>query len=425
MTSRTLHLAGAWVLASVLMGGTASALAPGRDGDFVHTPATEQKAHTPLPIYLEYPGAPLGRVIVKYAGTGVKTWSRIEMKHLGAGWGVLIPCGSVTAGTMRYWIQGFDENGEAAASSGDPKHPFVVPIREELSNASNAPHLPGRAAPQTCSEDTAPADEAVPAPATPPAARSHAAHEAGELPAEEAGEPTFARWWVGVSGAVDFLSLPSGSNLCKLTEAGAPANPSGDYCTNPDGSDFPVRTAGGPAQNTALVSGKAGQLTGGLAPGDLRAMIAVDYAVTSSILIGGRLGYVVNSYPTSGAAVTDHHAFGAKVHVEARATYVFGDDPLGRRGFEPAVFAALGISEFDGHAASFVTLNTTTGHPAVNQPVNVWVTNGPWFVAVGGGARYQFSQRAAFTGALRVNAAFGGTGALLTYGPEIGFQYGF
>jgi hypothetical protein len=43
---------------------------------------------------------------------------------------------------------------------------------------------------------------------------------------------------------------------------------------------------------------------------------------------------------------------------------------------------------------------------------------------LGGGARYQFSTRAAFTGALRLNVAIG-NGALVTYGPEIGLAYGF
>src|ERR1019366_5717297 len=103
----------------------------------------------------------------------------------------------------------------------------------------------------------------------------------------------------------------------------------------------------------------------------------------------------------------------------------FGERPLSEIGFAPTVFAGLGISEFDGHAASIVSLATSTGHPPTNQPVDIWITNGPWFLAVGGGVRYQFSQRAAFTGAARVNIAFGGAGALFTFGPEIAFQYGF
>ena len=43
-----------------------------------------------------------------------------------------------------------DADGNAAASSGDARHPFEVRIRSEI--ASQAPHLPGRAAPQSCGE---------------------------------------------------------------------------------------------------------------------------------------------------------------------------------------------------------------------------------------------------------------------------------
>ena len=57
--------------------------------------------------------------------------------------------------------------------------------------------------------------------------------------------------------------------------------------------------------------------------------------------------------------------------------------------------------------------------------MNIWLTNGPWFLAVGGGARYQFSPRFAFNVAARLNVAFGGSGALVTYGPELALQYGF
>jgi hypothetical protein len=57
--------------------------------------------------------------------------------------------------------------------------------------------------------------------------------------------------------------------------------------------------------------------------------------------------------------------------------------------------------------------------------VEVWVLGGPWFAALGGGARYQLSLRAAFALAWKVTGAFGYGRALLTTGPEVGFQYGF
>ncbi len=82
--------------------------------------------------------------------------------------------------------------------------------------------------------------------------------------------------------------------------------------------------------------------------------------------------------------------------------------------------AGLGLSEFDGHSTTVVSTSNVAGQ----QPVEAWKTGGPFFVLFGGGIRYAFSPRAAVTLAARVNMALGG-GLLLTYGPEIGVQYGF
>jgi hypothetical protein len=148
-------------------------------------------------------------------------------------------------------------------------------------------------------------------------------------------------------------------------------------------------------------------------------MLSVDYALNPNVLVGGRMGYVANTY-TGAAASKDGRAAGFKVHVEGRATYLLGADPLTHAGFLPMGFAGLGLAEFDGHATSVVTLSNVKGQ----QPVDVWRTDGPFFVVLGAGGRYQFSQRAAFTTALRLNLAVG-NGALATYGPEIGLAYGF
>jgi hypothetical protein len=343
-------------------------------------------------------------------------WARVEMKRVGDGWGAVIPCGAVTAGSMRYWIQGFDADGNAAASSGDAKHPFEVPIRDEIT--SEAPHLPGRPAPESCEEGEEGEER-------------HVAHE--EESTESGGErekpavhpsSSYARWWVGVAGAIDFLSLPAANDACTLSASNAaPVNAAGYYCTNPDGSDFPTRAD--PTQNSTLIPNHAGPVAGGVQPGDLRALLAVDYALSPAILAGARFGYVVNSYPTSGAAVRDHRAFGSNIHVEVRGTYVFGDAPLTHEGFAPTAFVAAGVAEFDGHATSIVQMNQKGSTIPLSQPVNVWHTGGPWFLALGGGARYQLSPRAAFNAAVRVNAAFGGASAVLTFGPEVAFQYGF
>jgi hypothetical protein len=342
----------------------------------------------------------------------MKEWESLELKRVGKGWGGVIPCNKVTVGNLRYWIEGFDQGGDASSTAGDPERPFTVSIRDEIS--SEAPHLPDRPAPQQCEEN-----ESAPGHAGAEEKEEKSAHVAS--PEGSGGE--YARWWIGVAGAVDFISLSGGTDLCGLTAMAAPANTAGYYCTNPDGSDFPNRLSS--AQARSLVPGQAGNVTGGLVAGDLRVMLAIDYALSPEMLIGARLGYLYNSYPGT-AAVTDRRAFGSKVHVEARGTYLFGHEPLLHTGFAPAVFVALGVSEFDGHTTALVTTRNGTASTATTvQPVEVWLTNGPWFAAVGGGARYQFSPRAAFNGALRVNGAFGGQGALFTFGPEISFQYGF
>jgi hypothetical protein len=148
-------------------------------------------------------------------------------------------------------------------------------------------------------------------------------------------------------------------------------------------------------------------------------MLSGDYALNPNILVGGRLGYVANAY-TGSAASKDGRAAGFDVHIEARATYLFGEDALARTGFLPMVFAGFGLAEFDGHTSSLVTVTSMMAQ----QPVTVWRTDGPFFLMLGGGARYQYTPQIAFTGALRLDLAIG-NGALLTYGPEIGAQYGF
>jgi hypothetical protein len=374
-------------------------------GDFAHTPAAAQKEGLPLPIYVEAPAdANVARVVVKYKGAQMNDWARLELKKAGSGWGGMIPCGSVTRGTVVYWVQGFDASGDPVATSGDPKHPYVVPIREEIT--TEPPHLPGKSAPKGCDEgeeerEAEAGDEGTQGESPPPL------------------EPgAYARVWVGITGALDFLSLPAGNDVCHLNSAGLPGNGASYYCTRPDGTDFPTRSSH--AENDSLVPGQAGHVDGGVQPGNVRVMLAADYALSASLLVGARLGYVLNTY-TGDAAVNDGRALGPKLHLEARGTYLFGDRPLTHTGFSPMVFVGAGLSEFDGHATSVVSQTTVRGQ----QPVNIWRTNAPWFAALGGGARYQFSLRAAFTLAARVNAVLGGSGFMLTYGPEVGLQYGF
>jgi hypothetical protein len=230
-----------------------------------------------------------------------------------------------------------------------------------------------------------------------------------------ASEP-FARFWLGAGGSLD-LALASGvRDACLLGGSAKPVH-AGSYCTNPGGSDFPARAT--LAQNGLLVPGQAGALGGGLKLGDVRVFVAADYAITSSILAGVRVGYELNTYPGH-AGISGRPDFLRNLHLEARGTYVFGRDALSRVAFAPIAFLGAGVATTDAHARTQVSMFGVRGKTAVDA----WQLGGPGLVVVGGGVRYGFSARAAFTAAWKLELAFG-YGSLFAMGPELAFQWGF
>jgi hypothetical protein len=282
-------------------------------------------------------------------------------------------------------------NSEANISPPPPAPPAVAP--------------PGEPERTPVGRDTGNATAPPPAPAGP------------EAPPEEAGreESPFARLWIGVSGAIDFAAVPGGDDVCRLTPSLAPPSSDPFYCTDPGGGDFPSA-----AQNGHLPAGQGGHVDAGVRGGDVRVLVAIDYAFSRNLLVGARLGYVLNAY-TGDAAVRAGHALGPKVHGEVRATYVFGRDPLAREGFAPTAFVSAGLSEFDVQTSTHVVFDNVAGE----VPVHAWLTSAPFFAAVGGGLRYQFSPRIELTIGARLNAAISGNGVLPSFGPEVTWQTGF
>ncbi len=290
------------------------------------------------------------------------------------------------------------------------------------------PTLPGRPPPRACApgETAAPpvANEAPPG-VGPGQCASDADCAGGdcedghcaatEVHERESGR--FARFWIGASLSSEVVLLSGASDVCKLSPAALPAT-SGYYCTNPDGSDYPSRDTTG--ENNALAAGNAGQVGGGAVWGDIRILASFDYAITANLLAGARLGVVAGGYSGS-AAVTNGRAFGVPMQLEVRGTYVFGKDALAHSGFSPTLFVDGGVGRFDASTTTSVVQTGVPGHLAKTA----WLTSGPGFLGLGGGARYQFSQRIAFTALLKLAAAFSHSGVLPSAGPEVAVQYGF
>ncbi|HXN35376.1 MAG TPA: hypothetical protein VN877_04350 [Opitutaceae bacterium] len=405
-------------------------------GDFVHTPAAEQKIDTPLPIFIEGGPADTYHVIVRYKLAKERDdveWSHVDLTHLARGWGGLIPCNDIVLGTMRYYIQAYNKDMDPVGGNGDAKNPYQVPLRPEL--AGPPPHLPNKNPPKAChgksKAGAAPPKEA-PETETSVAEGGEAKGEEKEKHEAKPGvkEP-LRRWWVGVGLHFDFLEMPQGIDLCRVDQKTTlPLNADHIFCYAPSlGTDFPAYSAAGSIQNSELQSGTAGTSAGGIVLANLRFFASLEYAFNANILAGVRLGYVLLRYPGT-QAVADGYGFGSGVYLEARATAVIGKDALSQEGFAPVAFAGVGVSAFDGHTSGTATLCPTASAACAGvkpTPLNVdmWWTNGPAFIDFGGGLRYAPAPRLGLIGALRVNLSIGNNGLIPTVGPEISGQMGF
>jgi hypothetical protein len=152
-------------------------------------------------------------------------------------------------------------------------------------------------------------------------------------------------------------------------------------------------------------------------------MLTFDWALNANFMLGARLGLVLNNYPGS-EAERDGKRFAMPVHLEARATYVFGKDALAKKGFAPYAFGGAGIAQFETRMPVTVMEEFEAGTAPTGREVDAWRIAGPAFVAVGGGARYAFIQHFALMVGFRANLAFIHAFAP-SVAPEIGGQIGF
>ncbi|MBX3260682.1 MAG: hypothetical protein KIS78_30545 [Labilithrix sp.] len=423
-------------------GGAAPAGQP--EGDFAHTPAAEQQVRTAIPVYVEYGGEEqLTKVIARYKGFGMTEWKTVELKKMGEqGWGGLLPCADVQQGTTQYYIQGFDANNDPVATGGDRNNPYKVPVKSEA--VEEPPHLPNASPPTQCADtgDCPPNFPGCKKATVGPEKVEPVGKDGGEFCEEDSecksnqctadnkcteyeGTKKGPKLWVGISGALDYTFVPSADDVCKLTPQATPLNDSNYYCTRSDGSDYPSRDPAQAGENNAIVLSQdrgSDKVTGGGALGNIRLLLTLDYAVTPNVLLGGRLGLVLNSYTGSEAEV-DGKRFAVPIHLELRATYVHGQDALFKKGLAPYVFGGAGIGQFETRIPVQV-IEAPPGGTPTKRDVDAWHIAGPAFIALGGGGRYTVNPRFALMFGLRANFAFLNAFAP-SVGPEVGGQIGF
>ncbi len=442
---------------------------PQPSGEFVYTPPAEHAVHTPLAIYVEcrvgsdkhagscdeyvYLGTDkLARVVVKYRSSAMTDFKPLELQKMGNGYGGLVPCADVTPGTLRYYVQGYNEANDPIAASGSRSKPFTLPIKAQTTVPVAS--LPGQPPPERCA-DTSPVECPPDFPGCHPAkkggglscemnsqCKSNACigglcidkKEEGEecegddecasgsckddkcaggVPTETARASGAPRLWLGVAASIDFFAMPGTDDACALNPGGtATINTVGYNCVDPNSNlSFPPSDNG--ATNASVANG--GMVGGGLNRGNTRLMATLDYELRRHLLLGARVGYVLSTITASfpGPAFPP-------LHLEARLTWVF-DGEAGTNRLAPIIFAGAGAGEFDAFVPSAIRF---AGQTAA-QSENAWITAGPAFGTVGAGVRILLSPKAAITAAFKGEGAFGGTaGFLLGVAPELGVAFG-
>jgi hypothetical protein len=453
--TKTKEVEAAWAEAKK-QAGSGAAAAPPAGGDFTLQPMAETTSHTPLDVYAEYGGTEqLAKVVLKYKGFGMPDWKTLEMKSMGdsgKGWGAEIPCADVGEGDVIYYLQGFNAANDPVATAGDRNAPYHTKASRAFAGA--VPHFPGKDPPKACAEAAAAAD----CPPDFPGCKKPAEGENSNLKdegqdCEEDGEcksgtcgadkkcqgggeeekPKSKRKkiWIGVAFDYDIVAIPGGSDVCLLAQSTAPvASANGYYCTV-NGQDFPSRASNAGQEDLNIVPGDSDKVSGGFAPGNFRFLASLDYAASSNMMVGVRLGYVGNTYNGQSAS-----AF-PPLHAELRGTLVLGKDPFEKAGVAPYVMVGAGLAQYSAAVGTTVISKIPSNYTGPMPPANctsgatgctnaqAWSVSGPGFVGIGAGLRLAFVANVALLIGPRFNIAFGGSGTLISLSPEIGLQTGF
>lgn len=219
---------------------------------------------------------------------------------------------------------------------------------------------------------------------------------------EETG-PQVRKNWVSARVQLDFTHL-SDANVC------SPGAPGEYYCTDESGA----RYTGRPQRND--------DVSGGFALAAPRFVLGYERVFFENLTLGGFAGVALNLGP----AAEGRGKSALPLHLEARATYTFGEQPYAEDhdGLHPFVYGALGAADFDTHVK--IRVNEipcgTTLAPTCQRELNAHRLVGGLYATVGAGARYQIAGRHGLRAGLRGTFVFGGG---LVVSPELGYELGF
>ena len=190
----------------------------------------------------------------------------------------------------------------------------------------------------------------------------------------------------------------------------------------------------------------------GLVVATQRLLVSYDRALTDNLLAGARVGFAFSGGPPSGRNVTydaegrvdeviDEGQSFLPLHIELRASYLFGKEPLARPGFRPYVHVGGGLAQVDAKVSvpvkdcgllpqgSSVTYeDCAAGRVAPDHPdltevnLDAWKKMGQGFITLGGGATYAFTP--SLGAQLNLNLMYMLPASGIVIQPSLGLTYG-
>lgn len=376
----------------------------------------------------------IAEAFVKFKEPGGAEWKMLALADMDGLWQAEIPCKFTTnSGKLEFYVGAKNKAGEYVDQFGSKKDPAHVEIHPN----GAAPAFPGQEPVQACAaggtmlaSDCPPdfpgcaqSQEAVCGDLDWGAACKNSSQCKCGLMCEEgacATAPTctmddecdtgacvdgycsalrssskessdFQRVWLSFAAGMDFLPY-GGSNLCSAAE---------DYDVT---YGIQCYDSGG---DRITVDGV--NIDSGLAPGQLRLKLGIDYAFTRHILVGARLGVgLINSHPRGVSDEGEKEVGYLPLHAALRGTYSITS--LANAGFRPAVYLGVGFAEVNAKVAT--------------DDIRVYKVAGRIMGAVGLQAGYNFTPNVGIN--VDVQGMFlWGTAFSFALHPGLSFSYGF
>jgi Cys-rich repeat protein len=208
----------------------------------------------------------------------------------------------------------------------------------------------------------------------------------------------YKRQWITVGFQAEALLLPTAQNAC--------AGGTGYTCF-----------AGDRYYSALPLAGADDLVNGGVRLATARVLVGYDLAVAENVTLGARLGYAFGGGPRRPASQSFE-----PIHVEGRASYWFGHDPLGRLGLRFFLDLAAGMAEVDASIPVDVYASQQAYQAGQSQNYVAWKKTGLGFAAFGPGLMYALTPDSGIILEAKAMQMFptAGTGAALQLGYTIG-----